>query len=112
MIDRFDKMIADVRAIDPAQVPSDTNLMAVLKRSIEQFENLWLHLEYDEKMELERMCDIITRWRGSGSNLANSKHVANFVGKPDWKKKGNVKQANSGRNFEKSGEKRKCVRQS
>ena len=53
MIDRFRKLIADVRAIDPAQVPSDTNLMAVLKHSIEKFENLWVHLEYDDKMNLD-----------------------------------------------------------
>ena len=57
------------------------------------------------------MCDIITRWRGAGSNLGVSEPVANFVGQPDWKKKAYVKQAKnmSGRKFEKSGEKRKCL---
>ena len=84
MIDRFRKLIADVRAIDPAQVPSETNLTAVLKNSILSIENLWVHLEYTENMSLDKMCEIITRWRGAGSNLVVSEPVANFVGKPGW----------------------------
>ncbi len=32
MIDRFRKLIADVRAVDPTQVPSDTNLLGNFER--------------------------------------------------------------------------------
>ena len=35
MVDRFRKLVADVRAIYPSQVPSEINLMAVLKKTIE-----------------------------------------------------------------------------
>ncbi len=34
MIDRFKKLIADVRSIDAAQMPSDTNLLAITKKLI------------------------------------------------------------------------------
>ena len=93
-------------------MPSETNLTAGLKNSILSIENLWVHLEYTENMSLDKMCEIITRWRGAGSNLVVSEPVANFVGKPDWKKKAYVKQAKnmSGRKFEKK--KMSSVRQS
>ena len=77
MVDRFKKLVADVRAIDPAQVPSEINLMAVLKKSIEPIENLWAHLEFDDHMDLDKMCDTIIRWCGSGANLANFKSISN-----------------------------------
>ena len=32
-IDRFKKLIGDVRSIDPKQVPTDVNLMGILKES-------------------------------------------------------------------------------
>ena len=36
MVDRFKQLFVDVRAIDPAQVPSEINLMAVLKNQLSQ----------------------------------------------------------------------------
>jgi len=114
MVDRFKKLIADVRAIDPLQVPSETNLMAVLKKAVEPIENLWVHLEFDEKMDLEKMFEIITRWRGAGANLANFKSVselgslANFVYERS-KPKGDFKKFRKDKEVKKFIEQRRCL---
>ena len=117
MIDRFRKLISDVRAVDPVQVPSEANLMSVLKNSVLQFESLWVHLEYDKLMDFETMCDIITRWRGSGANSANFKSVAelgtiaNFVNDNSNKPKRDLKKFNKDKkDFGKQSiEKRRCL---
>jgi hypothetical protein len=47
MIDRYKKLIADVRSIDAAQVPYDTNL--IIKEAVLEFTALWAQLEYYSK---------------------------------------------------------------
>ena len=94
MVDRFRKLISDVRAIDAAQVPSDTNLLAVLKESIVTVEGLWSQLEFNTpNITLDIAMDIISRWRTakqSSGVKTRSETVANFRSmppSPNWKKK-------------------------
>ena len=75
-IDRFHKLISDVRSLAPVQV-----LMAILKEAIivADIQQLWSHLEFDPVMNVEKMCDIISRWRVAGaSSSSTSRPVANL----------------------------------
>ena len=64
MIDRFRKLISDVRMIDASQVPSDKNLLTVLKESIVTVEGLWSQLDFNAPdITLKIAMDIISRWR-------------------------------------------------
>ena len=42
-VDRFKKLIGDVRSIDLKQVPTDVNLMGILKEAL----SLWGHLMFE-----------------------------------------------------------------
>ncbi len=83
MIDRFRKLIFDVRTIDASQVPSDKNLLAVLEESIVTVEGLWSQLEFNTpNSTLEIAMDIISRWRTakqSSGVKTRSETVANLV---------------------------------
>ncbi len=46
MIDRYKKLTSDVLAIAVSQVPSDTNLLAVLEELIFIFEGLWSQFKF------------------------------------------------------------------
>jgi len=114
MIDRFRKLISDVRAIDAAQVPSDTNLLAVLKESIVSFEGLWSQLEFNTpNINLELAMDTISRWRTEAHTPQSevmSRTVANLPTNPNGKKKAYSKQVKSGnRRPEKYAETRNCL---
>ena len=63
-IDRFRKLVDDVRSIDEAQVPTDLNLMGVLKKVMLEDVVLWGDLEFNsDNMSLSRMMDIISKWK-------------------------------------------------
>ncbi len=69
MVDRLKKMISDVRAIDPTQVPSENNLLAILKESVLPITALWGKLEFNTPgITLEIAMNIISRWRVAGGN--------------------------------------------
>ena len=52
------KLVDDIRSIDEAQVPTDLNLMGVLKKAMKDEEVLWGNLEFNsEGMSLSRMMD-------------------------------------------------------
>ncbi len=89
-------MIAGVRAIDPTQVPSDTNLLAILKESVVTITALWSQLEFNTVgINLEIAMDVISHWRVAGNSLV-SRTVANFMSdNQGWKKKAFAKQAKS-----------------
>ena len=62
-IDRFKKLIGDVRSIDPKQVPTDINLMGVLKEALSENEFLWGHLTITKNISLEEMMDTVVKWK-------------------------------------------------
>ncbi len=69
MIDRFRKLIANVRAVDPTQVPSDTNLLGMLIESVIPITALWSRLEFNTVgINLEIAMDVISRWRIAGNS--------------------------------------------
>ena len=72
-IDRFRKLVDDVRSIDEAQVPTYLNLMGVLKKAMKSEEVLWGNLEFNsEGMSLSRMMDIISKWKPRESKNSNA----------------------------------------
>ena len=84
MIDRYKTLIADVRSIDAAQVPHDTNLLAIIKEAVLGFTALWVLLEYNTpNINLEKAMDIISRCRVVGYKNAeaarDTKNVANCL---------------------------------
>ena len=113
MIDRFKKLIADVRAIDPTQVPSENNLLAILKESVIPITALWAQLQFNTVgINLEIAMDVISQWRVAGNSEVVSRTVANFMGdNPAWKKKAFAKQAKAGnqRKTDKFTESRDCL---
>ncbi len=69
-IDRFRKSVDDVRLIDEAQVPTDLNVMGVLKKAMTKEDVLWENLEFNsEGMSLDRMMTIISN---DGDNSSES----------------------------------------
>ena len=64
-IDHFRKLVDDVRSIDESEVPTDLNLMAVLKKAMMELDGmLWGNLQFNsEGMSLNRMMDIISKWK-------------------------------------------------
>ena len=66
-VDRFKKLIGDVRSVDPNQVPSDLNLMGVLKEALSGNEILWGHLTLAKNITLPDMMDTVAKWKSSKS---------------------------------------------
>ena len=62
-IDGFKKLIGDVRSIDPTQVPTDVNLMGVLKEAVFSEQVLWGHLQFTDNITLDKMLEIISKWK-------------------------------------------------
>ena len=62
-IDRFKKLIGDVRSIDPKQVPTDVNLMGILKEALSGNEVLWAHLTFAKNISLEEMMETVSKWK-------------------------------------------------
>ena len=95
-IDRFRKLVDDVRSIDETQVPTDLNLMAVLKKAMLDDVVLWGNLEFNsDNMSLSRMMDIISKWKPKDSKKSSA--VANYSALPGNLKKAHAKKQNSGR---------------
>ena len=53
-IDRFRKLVDDVRSIDEAQVPTDLNLMGALKKAMLDDVVLWGNLEFNSESKDDR----------------------------------------------------------
>ena len=49
-IDRFRKLVDDVRSIDETQVPTDLNLMGVLKKAMLSDKVLWGNLQFNSNV--------------------------------------------------------------
>ena len=62
-IDRFKKLIGDVRAIDAEQVPTDINLMGILKESVSSELVLWGLLTFTKDITLEDMMNTVAKWK-------------------------------------------------
>ena len=76
-IDRFRKLVDDVRSIDESEVPTDLNLMAVLKKAMIDDVVLWGNLEFNsDNMSLSRMMEIISKWKPKDSKKSSA--VANY----------------------------------
>jgi len=80
-VDRFKILLSKVRAVDSKQLPSEVTLMATLKEAFVSFENLWSTLEFTEKITLEQMLNVISRWRIGGVAKMSDKSnpIANFM---------------------------------
>ena len=95
-IDRFTKLVDDVRPIDEAQLPTDLNLMGVLKKAMMNEDVLWGNLQFNSKgMSLSRMMDIISKWKPREPKKSSA--VANYSALPGNLKKAHAKKQNSGR---------------
>ena len=80
-IDRFRKLVDDVRSIDETQVPTDLNLMGVLKKAMLGHMVLWGNLEFNsDNMSLIRMMEIFPKWKPKESKHSND--VANYSALP------------------------------
>ena len=77
-IDNFRKLIGDVRSIDPMQVPTDVNLMGVLKKAVSSELVLWAHLNFADNITLDKMLDVISKWK-SKTSKSESTAVANYT---------------------------------
>ena len=94
-VDRFKKLIGDVRSIDPKQVPSELNLMGVLKEALSGNEILWGHLTLAKDITLPVMMDTVAKWKSSKSQ--KSAAVANYTDLSGNLKKAYGKKQSSGR---------------
>ena len=95
-IDRFRKLVDDVRSIDESEVPTDLNLMAVLKKAMLDNVVLWGNLEFNT---LSRMMDIISKWKPKDSKKSSA--MANYSALPGNLKKAHAKKQASGRGSDK-----------
>ncbi len=82
--DRYKKLIGDVRAIDPKQVPTDVNLMGILTESVIGEQVLWGYLSFAKNITLEEMMDVVAKWR---AKFQNFDAVANYTALPGNSKK-------------------------
>ena len=97
-IDRFKKLIGDVRSIDPTQVPTDVNLMGILKEALSGNEVLWGHLTFAKNISLEEMLDTVSKWKSKSQKAQISDSaVANYSSLPGYLKKADAKKRRSGR---------------
>jgi hypothetical protein len=97
-VDRFKKLVGDVRSIDPKQVPTDVNLMGVLKEALSGHEVLWGHLTFAKNISLEEMMDTVSKWKSKSQKAQISDSaVANYSSQPDYLKKSHAKKQRSGR---------------
>ncbi len=62
-IDRFKKLIGNVWSIDPLQVPTDVNLMGILKEAVSNELLLWGHLQFTDNITLDKMLEVISNRR-------------------------------------------------
>ena len=115
-IDRFKKLIGDVRSIDPKQVPTDVNLMGVLKEALSENEFLWGHLTIAKNISLEEMMDTVVKWKSKTqkAQISTDSAVANYSAMPGYLKKAAAKKQRSGRasgqdNFADREETRACL---
>ena len=82
-IDRFKKLIGDVRSIDPKQVPTDVNLMGILKEALSGNEVLWGHLTFAKNISLGEMMDTVSKWKSKSQKAQISDSaVVNFSSLP------------------------------
>ena len=84
-----------MRSVDPNQVPSDLNLMGVLKEALSGNEILWGHLTLAKNITLPDMMDTVAKWKSSKSQ--KSAAVANYTDLSGNLKKAYGKKQHSGR---------------
>ena len=94
-IDRFKKLVGEVRSIDVQQVPTDIGLMAVLKEAMKDEESLWAYLHFTKSMSLDDMLETIAKWKPKAKRSSDA--VANYTALPGNLKKANAKKQASGR---------------
>ena len=104
LLDRFHKIVLGVNAIDPAQLPTELQLITSLKNAISgQFKLLNVMLLTMVNLTLVQLKEKFMSWEikfeiGAGHG-ATERHVANFAGAnyDDKRKKAFVKKVKSGR---------------
>ena len=94
-VDRFKKLVGEVRSIDIQQVPTDIGLMAVLKEAMKDEESLWAHLHFTKNMSLDEMLETIAKWKPKAKRSSDA--VANYTALPGNLKKAFAKKQSSGR---------------
>ena len=87
-IDRFKKLVSEVRSIDAQQVPTYIGLMAVLKEA-------WAHFHFAKNMSLDEMLETIAKWKPKAKRSSDA--VANYTALPGNLKKAFAKKQSSGR---------------
>ena len=94
-IDRLKKLVGEIRSIDPGQVPTDINLMGVLKEAMKNEESLWAHIHLSKNMMLDEQMEIIAKWKPKATR--SSEAVANYLELSGNKKKAHARKQKSGR---------------
>ena len=95
-IDHFRKLVDDVRSIDEKQVPTDLNLMGVLKTAMLKDKVLWGNLQFNQStMTLSHMIDTISKWNPEETKTSSA--VANYSALSGNLKKAHAKKQSSGR---------------
>ena len=87
--------MGEIRSIDPGQVPTEINLMGVLKEAMNNEESLWAHIHLSKNMTLDEQMEIIAKWKPKAKR--SSEATANYVNLPGNLKKAHAKKQNSGR---------------
>ena len=85
----------DVRSIDETQVPTDLNLMGVLKKAMLSDKVLWGNLQFNsDGMTLSHMMDIMSKWNPKETKPSNA--VANYSAFAGQSKEGSCEEAELG----------------
>ena len=98
MVDRFNKCISDIRNIDATQVPQESLLIDILKKSMKKERALMIFLSRQHDLTLKSLMEQI-----EGLDAFNEEHkpkptaVANFLNKGSRFKKAHAKKQKSGR---------------
>jgi hypothetical protein len=96
MVDRFNKVMGEIRSIDASQLPTDLNLMGILKNAVKKVPILYAFLEYHQSPNLMDFLSMVTKWN-LDDKATDSSAVANYTNLPGNLKKAYGKKQRSGR---------------
>ena len=77
-------------------MPTDVNLMGILKEAVSSELVLWAHLNFADNITLDKMLNVISKWK-SKTSKSDSTAVATYSAWPGNLKKAFGKKQKSGR---------------
>ena len=88
-------------------MPTEINLMGILKEAMKEEESLWAHIHLSKNKSLDEQMEIIAKWKPKAKRVPDA--VANFAEKGETLKKAHAKKQKSGRHSGKDQVHRKIV---